>query len=137
MASSNQVFISFALKDTELRDKLIEQVNKVKPEVKCVDMPMKKSWESAWKTEVQETVRGCEGVIGLISESIARADGQQWELRCAFDSGLPVLLICDQDSRDIPAKELPELIREKDILLWDEATVSGFMKRLNIASTNE
>lgn len=137
MASSNQVFISFALKDADLRDKLVEQINKERPEVKCVDMPLKKSWESAWKAEVQETVRGCAGVIGLISENITRADGQQWELRCAFDSGLPVILICDRDSQDMPAKQLPDLLREKDILLWEEATVSGFLNRLNIAASTE
>ena len=137
MASTNQVFISFALKDTELRDKLVEQINKEKPEAKCVDMPMKKSWESAWKAEVQDTVRGCAGVIGLISESITRADGQQWELRCALDSGLPVLLICEKYSMDIPAKQLPEMIRDKDIRLWEEATVSGFLNRLNLTSTDE
>ena len=34
MASTNQVFISFALKDTELRDKLVGQINKEKPEAK-------------------------------------------------------------------------------------------------------
>ncbi len=137
MASTNQVFISFALKDTELRDKLVEQINKEKPDAKCIDMPMKKSWESAWKAEVQDTVRGCAGVIGLISESITRADGQQWELRCALDSGLPVLLIGEKYSMDIPAKLLPELIRDKDIRLWEEATVSGFLNRLNLTSSDE
>ena len=137
MASTNQVFISFALKDTELRDKLVDQINKEKPEAKCVDMPMKKSWESAWKAEVQDTVRGCAGVIGLISESITRADGQQWELRCAIDSGLPLLLIGDKYSKDIPAKQLPELIRDKDIRLWEEAIVSGFLNRLNITSSTD
>lgn len=137
MASTNQVFISFALKDAELRDKLVEQINKEKPDAKCIDMPMKKSWESAWKAEVQDTVRGCAGVIGLISESITRADGQQWELRCALDSGLPVLLIGEKYSMDIPAKLLPELIRDKDIRLWEEATVSGFLNRLNLTSSDE
>jgi hypothetical protein len=137
MASTNQVFISFALKDTELRDKLVEQVNKEKPDAKCIDMPMKKSWESAWKAEVQDTVRGCAGVIGLISESITRADGQQWELRCALDSGLPVLLISEKYSMDIPAKQLPDMIREKDIRLWEEATVSGFLNGLNLTSADE
>ena len=137
MASTNQVFISFALKDTELRDKLVEQVNKEKPGAKCIDMPMKKSWESAWKAEVQDTVRGCAGVIGLISESITRADGQQWELRCALDSGLPVLLISEKYSMDIPAKQLPDLIRDKEIRLWEEATVSGFLIGLNLTSADE
>lgn len=137
MASTNQVFISFALKDADLKDKLVEQINKARPEIKCVDMPMKKSWESAWKAEVQDTVRGCAGVIGLISESITRADGQQWELRCAFDSGLPVILICDSGSQDIPARQLPDLLKEKDIRLWDEPTVTGFLNGLNITRAEE
>ena len=130
MALSNQVFISFALKDVALRDALIEQVGKINAEMKCINMPMKKSWESAWKAETMETVRGCDGVIGIITESIVRADGQMWELRCAYDSGLPVLLIFDKEAEKIRARDLPELIREKDIAVWDEMVISMFLKKL-------
>lgn len=42
MALSNQVFISFALKDVALRDTLEEQIGKINTKMKCVDMPMKK-----------------------------------------------------------------------------------------------
>lgn len=129
MASTNQVFISFALKDTGLRDKLIEQIGKVNAEITCVDMPMKKSWESAWKAETMETVRGCSGVIGIITENIVKADGQLWELRCAFDSGLPVLLICDETGQDMRAKDIPDLIREKDVTPWDDSVISTFVNR--------
>ena len=130
MALSNQVFISFALKDAELRDALVEQIGKIDAEKKCVDMPMKKSWESAWKAETMETVRGCDGVIAIISESIVRADGQMWELRCSYDSGLPVLLIFAKGAEDMRAKDLPDLIREKDIATWDEMVISMFINKL-------
>ena len=130
MASSNQVFISFALKDVALRDALEEQIGKINAEMKCVDMPMKKSWESAWKAETMETVRGCDGVIAIVSESIVRADGQLWELRCSYDSGLPVLLVFAQGAEDMSAKDIPELIREKDIAKWDEMVISMFLNKL-------
>lgn len=130
MALSNQVFISFALKDVELKDKLAEQIGKIDAEKKCVDMPMKKSWESAWKAETMETIRGCDGVIAIISENIVRADGQMWELRCAYDSGLPVLLIFAKEAEDMRAKDIPELIREKDIATWDEMVISMFVNKL-------
>ena len=130
MASSNQVFISFALKDVALRDTLEEQISKINAEMKCVDMPMKKSWESAWKAETMETVRGCDGVIAIVSESIVRADGQLWELRCSYDSGLPVLLVFAQGAEDMSAKDIPELIREKDIAKWDEMVISMFLNKL-------
>lgn len=130
MALSNQVFISFALKDVALRDALVEQVGKINAEMKCVDMPMKKSWESAWKAETMETVRGCDGVIGIVTENIVKADGQLWELRCAYDSGLPVLLVFDKNAEKMRAKDLPELIREKDIAVWDEMVIAMFLKKL-------
>ncbi len=130
MALSNQVFISFALKDVALRDTLEEQIGKINTKMKCVDMPMKKSWESAWKAETMETVRGCDGVIAIISESIVRADGQVWELRCAYDSGLPVLLVFAKEAEDMREKDLPELIREKDIAKWDEMVISMFLNKL-------
>lgn len=39
--TTKQLFISFALKDAELRDQLIEQINKESPELTCVFMPEK------------------------------------------------------------------------------------------------
>lgn len=77
-----------------------------------------------------ETVRGCDGVIAIISESIVRADGQVWELRCAYDSGLPVLLVFAKEAEDMREKDLPELIREKDIAKWDEMVISMFLNKL-------
>ncbi len=130
MASTNQIFISSALKDASLRDKLVEQISKENGQFACVDMPMKRSWESAWRAETQEKVRGCDGVIGLISESTIRADGQQWELRCAYEARLPVLLICDQDSYDIPAKHLPDIVKDKEIVLWEWPSIAMFLNRL-------
>ena len=133
MESTNRVFISFALKDIELRDKLIEQLKQTHPEFNFVFMPEKKSWESAWKAECQGQVDGCDGAIGLITTNTMRADGQLWELRCALDSQMKLLLIGDDAMCEMSAKKLPELIRGEDILPWESATISSFLNRLRKA----
>ena len=43
MASTNKVFISFALRDIKLRDQLLEQLNKEQTGFTFVDMPVKQS----------------------------------------------------------------------------------------------
>jgi hypothetical protein len=129
-STTKQVFISFPLKDADLKDQLIEQINKESPELECVFMPEKKSWESAWKEECREKVRGCDGAIGIITANTIRADGQLWELRCAFEAKIKILLIGDEEACDIPAKKFPDLLRDEDILPWTSSNVSMFLGKL-------
>ena len=92
-AKTNIVFISFALRDIKLRDQLLEQLNKEQTTFSFVDMPVKQSWEPAWKEECRTKVTGCDGVIALITKNVVRADGQLWEIRCAYEARMPVLLL--------------------------------------------
>jgi hypothetical protein len=128
MASTNKVFISFALRDIKLRDQLLEQLNKEQTGLTFVDMPVKQSWEPAWKEECREKVTDCDGVIGLVTKNIVRADGQLWELRCAYEGKMPVLLI-HGDSEKLPVK-LPDPVGEREIDAWTPSTISAFLKRL-------
>jgi len=128
MAKTNTVFISFALKDTKYRDQLLEQLNKEQTTFSFVDMPIKQSWEPSWKEECRNKVTACDGVIALITHHIIRADGQQWELRCAYDSRMPVLLL-QGDSEKLPAR-LPEPVGDRDIEAWNWSNISSFLNRL-------
>jgi hypothetical protein len=130
VASTNRIFISFPLKDADLRDQLIDEIKKINEQWECIYMPEKKSWESAWKAECQETVSSCDGAIGIITANTARADGQQWELRCAYEGQMRVLLIGDDEVRDLPTKKLPEVIMNEDISPWDISTIKIFLNRL-------
>ena len=125
---TNKIFISFALKDRSAHDQLLEQLNKEQTKFSFVEMPVKQSWEPSWKDECRETVRGCDGVIGLITKNYVRADGQQWELRCAYDAKMPVLLI-HGDSDKLPSK-LPEPVGDREIDAWTWPTISSFLNRL-------
>jgi hypothetical protein len=128
MASTNKVFISFALRDIKAHDQLLEQLNKEQTTFSFVEMPIKQSWEPAWKEECREKVTGCDGVIALVTKNIVRADGQLWELHCAYDARMPVLLIHGDDDK-LPSK-LPDPVGQRDIDAWRWPTISAFLNRL-------
>ncbi len=128
MASTNKVFISFALRDIKAHDQLLEQLKKEQTTFSFEEMPVKQSWEPAWKEECREKVTSCDGVIALVTKNIVRADGQLWELCCAYDARMPVLLI-HGDADKIPSK-LPEPVGQRDIEEWTWPTISAFLNRL-------
>ncbi|MEE8150572.1 MAG: hypothetical protein V3S86_03330 [Nitrosomonadaceae bacterium] len=128
MASTNKIFISFALRDVSLRDLLVEQINNEKTPYSLVDMPVKQSWEPAWKEDCRTKIKECDGVIALITKNIVRADGQQWELRCAYDDRIPVLLL--YGTSDKLSNKLPQIIDDKDILEWTLPNIETFLGRL-------
>ena len=128
MASTNKVFISFALRDIKLRDQLLEQLNKEQTAFSFVDMAVKQSWEPAWKEECRTKVTDCDGVIALITKNVVRADGQLWEIRCAYESKMPVLLL-QGDAEKLPSK-LPDPVGEREIDAWTWPTISTFLNRL-------
>lgn len=128
MASTNKIFISFALRDVSLRDLLVEQINNEKTPYSLVDMPVKQSWEPAWKEDCRTKIKECDGVIALITKNIVRADGQQWELRCAYDDRVPVLLL--YGTSDKLSNKLPPIIDDKDILEWTLPNIETFLGRL-------
>ena len=127
MAKTNTVFVSFALKDIKHRDRLLEQLKTEQTTFSFVDMPVKQSWEPAWKKDCRAVVEGCDGVIVLVTHHLLRADGQQWEIKCAYDSRLPVLLL-QGDAEKLPGK-LPE-VGEREVEDWEWDTISSFLKRL-------
>jgi hypothetical protein len=128
MASMNKIFISFALRDASLRDLLVEQITNENTPYSFVDIPVKQSWEPAWKEDCRSKVTECDGVIALITNNIVRADGQQWELHCAYEGRVPVLLLYG-NSEKLP-KKLPPPIDDEDILAWTLPNIKTFLGRL-------
>lgn len=128
MATNYRVFTSFAIEDVRLRDLLVGQARNAKTPFSLVDMSVKEPWSSAWKTNCRTKIKGCEGVIGIITNATPRADGQIWELKCAAEEGVPVLLIYGySDQRPL---SLPEPVRGKRIYTWTWDNVAAFLNRL-------
>ncbi|MBL78581.1 MAG: hypothetical protein CMH70_00725 [Nitrosomonadaceae bacterium] len=128
MSSTNKVFLSFALRDADLRDTLIEQINNENTPYLLEYLATKASWDPSWKEECQSKISECDGVIALITNQIIRADGQRWEIECAYKEKLPVLLL--QGRSEKLAKKLPSIIDDKEFLDWTLPNIMTFINKL-------
>lgn len=63
-----------------------------------VDMSVKKPWDSQWKTNCRTRIKGCDGVISIVTKNTKNADGQIWEMKCAKDENIPIVGIYGNDS---------------------------------------
>jgi len=128
MASKNRIFTSFAVEDANLRDFLVGQARNNKSPFSFVDMSVKEAWNSAWKTNCRAKIKGCDGVIGIITKNTPKADGQLWELTCADEEDIPVLLIYGHEN-DRP-NNLPEPVKGRRILTWTWDNIEAFLEKL-------
>lgn len=127
MAKKYRIFTSFAIEDANLRTMLVGQGRNKKTPFEFVDMSVKEPWDSAWKTNCRTKIKGCDGVIGIITNNSPKATGQLWELQCAFDEGIPVLLIYGNEDRP---SNLPAPVKGRRINLWTWENISAFLDKL-------
>ena len=123
---SKRVFIAFAVEDRGSRDMLVGQAKLDKSPFEFVDMSVKQPWDTNWKTNCRSRVKGCDGVVGLISKNTAKADGQLWEIECAYDEEIPVMLMWINDERP----SLPTLLKDKRINVWSWPNLKSFIEKI-------
>ena len=70
-----RIFTSFAIEDKTLRDLFIGQARNKKVPYELVDMSVKEPWDSQWKTNWRTKIKGCDGVIVLVSKNLKNAEG--------------------------------------------------------------
>lgn len=102
-----RIFVSFAIEDERLRDLLRGQARNENSPFEFVDMSAKQPWDSQWKTKCRTRIKGCDGVISVITKNTKIASGQIWEMKCAKDEGIPVVGIYGNDNHigiDIPSE---------------------------------
>lgn len=122
-----RVFISFAKEDSRMRDLLKGQARNENSPFEFVDMSVKQPWDSAWKTKCRRKIKGCDGMIALISKKTWRAKGERWEIKCAREEGIPVLGIqIDANNRGATPPEL----KGKRVLLWKWKNIERFIDSL-------
>lgn len=86
---AERVFISFAVEDKVLRDMLVGQAKNEKSPFEFVDMSVKEPWDAAWKTKCRTRIKGCDGVLIIVTKKTRNADGQLWEIKCAKEERIP------------------------------------------------
>jgi hypothetical protein len=127
MATNNRVFISFAIEDANLRTFLVGQGKNENTPFTFVDMSVKEPWDNSWKTRCRTKIKGCDGMIGIITQNTLKADGQVWEINCGYEEDVPVLLIYGTDDR--PAN-LPDPVKDRRILTWSWSNIATFINNL-------
>lgn len=88
---NKRIFVSFAIEDKQSRDFLVGQARNSNSPFEFTDMSVKTPWDNSWKTQCRARIKGCHGLIALISKNTMKADGARWEIQCAREEGVPVL----------------------------------------------
>lgn len=128
MARNHRVFISFAIEDAALRDFLVGQSKNAGSPFSFTNMSVKSPWDSMWKTKCRTRIKGCDGVIGIVTKNTAQASGELWELDCAYNESIPTLLIYGYSG--VRPKNLPASISSHRILAWSWSNISKFLDNL-------
>ncbi|CAM1339203.1 TIR domain-containing protein [Tenacibaculum aestuarii] len=112
-----RVFISFAKDDEIYRDYLVKQAKSNRSPFSFFDMSVKKPWpEDIWKKKCRTKIKGCDGVIVLLSGKTWNSSGARWEIKCAKEENIPVvgMHIFKNNIKSI----IPELENAK-VIPWD------------------
>ncbi len=126
MAPTMRIFVGFAVEDKNYRDLLRGQSRLGDCPIDYTDFSVKEPWDSAWKTKCRQRIKGCDGVIALLSTNVKNADGARWEIKCAVDEAVPILGVhIFKDDAYVPS----ELSGEK-VISWTWDGIGNWIKQL-------
>ena len=125
---TKRIFISFAVEDATLRDFLVGQARNDKSPFEFVDMSVKQPWDSEWKTKCRTKIKGCDGMIAIVSKNSKSANGQIWEVKCAKEESVPARGIY-ANSYNKPSF-LPEEFNSMRIVEWKWDNIKNFINSL-------
>ena len=123
-----RIFISFAMEDVELRNLLVGQARNDNSPFDFVDMSVKKPWDSAWKTNCRTKIKGCHGMIAIITKNTKNASGELWEINCAKDEGIPCIGIWGH--ADDHFNPLPNEVAPLRVMDWNWSNIAKWLERI-------
>lgn len=126
MSQTKRVFIAFAKEDERIRDLIKGQsLNDATP-FEYVDMSVKEPYSSEWKERVRVRIRGCDGVIALLSKASLSASGELWEIQCAVEEKKRLLgLYIYKDDHSKPAA-----MSSANCIVWTWDGIGSFINGL-------
>ena len=128
MASTHRTFIAFAIEDDWARVYLVGQAKNEKSSFSFTDMSVKEPWDEEWKKKCKTRIKGCDGVIALVSKNTAKASGELWEIKTAGEEGVPILAI--YTTTDDRPTSLPTELAGIGVKAWTWANISNFLDKL-------
>ena len=91
-------------------------------------MSVKEPWSESWKTNCRSRIRGCEGVIAIVTTNTKNAEGQLWEIKVAQQVRIPIIgVYATTDNR--PGR-LPSELDDVRVFGWTWANIENFMDRV-------
>jgi hypothetical protein len=127
MAVTNRIFIAFAIEDETYRDFLVGQARNERSPFAFIDMSIKVPFDSQWKTNCRAKIKGCDGLIALLSHSTAKADGERWEIKCAREEGVRLIGL-HIDSKNKAA--IPSELSGCQVIEWSWPGIKKFIDSL-------
>jgi hypothetical protein len=126
--SNKRIFISFAVEDANLRDLLVGQAKNANSPFEFVDMSVKEPWDTAWKTKCRTKIKGCDGMLVIVTSNTLRATGQLWEVNCAKEEKIPLLGIWGHKNRRLSI--LPDELKDVKIVDWTWDNIARWLNTL-------
>ena len=123
-----RIFISFAMEDVELRNILVGQARNDNSPFDFVDMSVKNPWDSAWKTNCRTKIKGCHGMIAIITKNTKNASGELWEINCAKDEGIPCIGIWGHP--DEHSQTLSDEITPLRVIDWNWSNIAKWLEHI-------
>lgn len=128
MAKHHRVFIAFAIEDQTVRDLVVGQMRNQNSPFQWTDMSVKQPWATDWKNQCRSRIRGCDGMIAIVSRNTAQASGQLYEIATAREEKIPLVgLHATRDQRPLV---LPPALNGVRIMDWSWENISGFLRSL-------
>ena len=128
MASKFRIFISFAIEDKWARDYLVGQAQNDRSPFEFVNMSLSEPFDEKWKTQCRSRIKGCDGMIALVSKNTKNASGALWEVKTAKEEKVPVRGIYTTTD-DRPAS-LPAEFGGVLVVGWTWANIKAFLNSL-------
>lgn len=124
---AKRIFTSFAIEDERMRDLFVGQARHEKVPYDLVDMSVKEPWSSAWKTNCRTKIKGCDGMVVLISKNLKKGTGALWEINCAKEEGIPILGVYMSGCNILDA---PNELNGVKKVTWTWANIADFVNGL-------
>lgn len=128
MARNNRIFVSFAIEDAFYRDGLVHQAADERSPFEFVDLSVKAPWDDSWKLRCRTRIKGCDGMIALLSKKTEAASGARWEIKCAIEEGIPVIGVHIHQNRS--DRYVPPELYGQQIIDWTWDGIATFINRL-------